>query len=155
MIHPFSSIVLQRQSRSRKPVRLSLDTRFREAGPSSSCRSRTSTTTAVSSSFTDICVCLGGSRAHIAGIYEYFAQLTKIYRNLGVTVPMMDNDPGMYQNLVNDVNVYGLSCSPTLFAYVLKLRSMVWDRYRRVPGLVQLREPNVLARYPNDMAKLP
>lgn len=44
---------------------------------------------------------------YAAGISEYFAQLTKTYRDLGVVIPTMDNDPGMFRNLINDVNIYG------------------------------------------------
>ncbi|KAH7092839.1 glycoside hydrolase family 35 protein [Auriculariales sp. MPI-PUGE-AT-0066] len=49
------------------------------------------------------------------GINEYFEQLTETYRENGVIIPTMDNDPGMYQNLVHEVDIYGFDAYPVSF----------------------------------------
>ncbi|EIN12193.1 glycoside hydrolase family 35 protein [Punctularia strigosozonata HHB-11173 SS5] len=49
------------------------------------------------------------------GINEYFDQLADTFRGLGVVVPTMDNDPGMYRNLVDSTNIYGFDAYPLSF----------------------------------------
>ncbi|EJD44926.1 hypothetical protein AURDEDRAFT_64886 [Auricularia subglabra TFB-10046 SS5] len=49
------------------------------------------------------------------GISEYFAQLIKTFRDLGVVIPTTDNDPGLFRNLVDAVDVYGIDAYPVGF----------------------------------------
>jgi len=62
---------------------------------------------------------LTGSTADAGpGIHEYFDQLTETYRENGVVLPTTDNDPGMYSNLVDDVDVYGFDAYPVCESFV-------------------------------------
>jgi len=47
-----------------------------------------------------------------AGQIEYVQQLKDAFRRLGIVVPTMHNDAGMFRNLVNIPDIYGFDQYP-------------------------------------------
>ncbi|TRM62987.1 glycoside hydrolase superfamily [Schizophyllum amplum] len=47
-----------------------------------------------------------------AGQNEYVSELQGVYRDEGIVVPTMVNDAGMYKNIVNEANIYGIDAYP-------------------------------------------
>ncbi|KAI5825568.1 hypothetical protein K523DRAFT_419922 [Schizophyllum commune Tattone D] len=46
------------------------------------------------------------------GQNEYVLELQDVYREEGILIPTMVNDPGMYKNIVNETNIYGIDAYP-------------------------------------------